>query len=424
MKLSNLTSVGSSEEGAFFGYFNEKQFDGTSALFHYTPYIDKLPENFEDTVKISSIDLKTNQISVIGETPAWNWQQGSKLRYQKTDAGTGICYNSWSQDMGFHSQWHFENDNIHTLPPFYDTSFKHFCYSNFHLHSKIRRGYSYQEAITNDNRFFEFGAHDFLAIGSNSNGEIVSFFEIKDLMKFIDDKNVNHNKVYVEHMTFSPSGSRLGFLLRYRIDDGGIISNFFTYNLASGNISLVVRSGRFSHYCWLDDSSILFYGALNSTASKIRQSKFAQFTPKFFRKTLLKIYHEIIPHNSKISKSLTGDGYHLLRIRDNNFEITSVLDSLKWEDGHPAYCPRNGLIITDTYPDANIKKPACVFGTFWENENLSEPKLLTKLNSIPQFDNSPLRADLHPRISPCGNYLSLDSMCKGFRSVEFYEIRY
>ena len=75
------------------------------------------------------------------------------------------------------------------------------------------------------------------------------------------------------------------------------------------------------------------------------------------------------------------------------------------EDGHPSTFTNNSFYrhLSD---DDNSNK-ATLYNYDIDNEKLIT---LDKLKSIKKLDNSPLRCDLHPRVSSSKKYLSIDSM--------------
>ena len=44
------------------------------------------------------------------------------------------------------------------------------------------------------------------------------------------------------------------------------------------------------------------------------------------------------------------------------------------------------------------------------------------LSSLKELDNSPLRCDLHPRLSHDGEYVSIDTLNRGYRQSYLYKI--
>ena len=76
--------------------------------------------------------------------------------------------------------------------------------------------------------------------------------------------------------------------------------------------------------------------------------------------------------------------------------------------------------ITDNYSDLDNNHQPSLFYYSKNNNNIIE---LAKFESIPELDNSPLRADLHPRFSYDGKYLSIDTFKKGKRKSMCFKVK-
>ena len=74
-------------------------------------------------------------------------------------------------------------------------------------------------------------------------------------------KNSTH---YLEHISISPDDKQFVFLHRYRLDDGGIFTRLMKYNFDDKKISLLVDSGRISHFTWISNTELLFYGSFGN----------------------------------------------------------------------------------------------------------------------------------------------------------------
>ena len=75
--------------------------------------------------------------------------------------------------------------------------------------------------------------------------------------------------------------------------------------------------------------------------------------------------------------------------------------------------------ISDTYPDNDNENTGTLFYyDIQKNKNI----ILKKLKSIPEFDNTNLRCDLHPRFSITGSHFSVDTMDEGYRACNVYKI--
>ena len=73
---------------------------------------------------------------------------------------------------------------------------------------------------------------------------------------------------------------------------------------------------------------------------------------------------------------------------------------------------KSKFLLTDTYPGIEHQCQLLI-------ADISADKIyeLDRLDTLPQYDNSPLRCDLHPKWSFCGNFLCIDTMNDGVRYV-------
>jgi hypothetical protein len=113
---------------------------------------------------------------------------------------------------------------------------------------------------------------------------------------------------------------------------------------------------------------------------------------------------------------VSGDSYILFKDLTN--KKRRIANGVLNKDGHPSFCPTDrSRFITDTYPS---KEVACDLIEFDMKDD--SVKHLAKLKSIEEYDESPLRCDLHPKWSFCGKYVSVDTMNDGVRGIYLYEV--
>ena len=92
LKLERITPL---NKHHFFGYYDKSTWDSSGRYFLglETDFIDHLPSK-TDKAKIILIDLKKNETKIIGETNAWNWQQGCMLQWLPPKYKKKIIYNT------------------------------------------------------------------------------------------------------------------------------------------------------------------------------------------------------------------------------------------------------------------------------------------------------------------------------------------
>ena len=131
-----------------------------------------------------------------------------------------------------------------------------------------------------------------------------------------------------------------------------------------------------SHYSWYDNENFIFYGVVKNKAQ-----------------------------------------YYILNISSGicSFFAPNILD--KYGDGHPSFSPDRKWLITDSYPDTTRKRHLLLY-------NIEDKKLI-EIGAFydPFHFRNEKRCDLHPRWSPDGNLISIDSAYTGKRNTYIIDIR-
>ena len=108
---------------------------------------------------------------------------------------------------------------------------------------------------------------------------------------------------------------------------------------------------------------------------------------------------------------------------DQSEIVERVASDISYEDGHPSSVGDSGnIFVSDTYP--NSFNGGSVASLIIFNLEKEESRLLARLGSIPSYDDTPLRCDLHPKISFDGNYVCVDTMDNGVRGIYVYSLSY
>jgi hypothetical protein len=171
---------------------------------------------------------------------------------------------------------------------------------------------------------------------------------------------------YVNHALYDPTGERAVFMHRWKGAEGRT-SRLYLVDRDGGNRRLLMDDRIVSHYCWLDADRLFVWG---------RSEEY-------------------------------GSGYHVLYTQTGDLEYVDALDG--YGDGHPSLSPDGRWIVTDTYPDRTRKRSLVLY-------NLeSEETVTIGTFFAPLAFEGELRCDLHPRFSPDGTSVSIDSAHDGRR---------
>ena len=407
-------------ENFFFGYFGKSQLNKSNdkLLCLKTNFINRIPTK-QDSAEIGFFNLKTSEkkFNFLARTKTFNWQQGCMLQWLGPRFEDEIIYNDIIENKFCSIILNIKTKKKIKLPlPIYDINFN----SKFAIcvdqerHFFCRRGYSYA-GIDNIVKNKKIVKGDGIWLLDVKTKKITQIINIKDLINFKPLSNMKDSTHYVEHLSFRPDAQRFCFLHRWKMKEGGIYSRFYTVNLDGSELNLLLDSGRMSHFCWRNNSEILAYGGVPNSVNKLRKKK---NLVKFIFKPLLPLFHFLFNDNSFISKLATGDSYILLN--DKSKKIHKVASELRFEDGHPSFFPQNkNIFVTDLYPKQSNNHKAKLMTFDLKDNKLT---IIDVIKSNKKFDESPIRCDLHPKISFDGNYVSIDTLHKNYRGVNLYKI--
>lgn len=402
-------------ENYFFGYYDTPQIssDDTKLLALKVDFIDRYPDK-NDVAIVGYFDMNSPQpiFHEIGITRAFNWQQGCMLQFLGPDFANLIIWNDFEDGRYISKIYNFDNDNVRKIPAIYDVA-PNGAYAlsvNFKRHFWYRRGYSYGNVVDKSLHSKVSPAENIYRIDLVS-GKSTTLIKLDDLLKISSLKSMEGATHYLEHVSISPNSKSFVFLHRWR-HDNGIHSRLFHWH--ENKLSILSDTGRVGHYSWLDDDSLILYGGAPTVMNSFRKSN-NNLIRKVF-KLLLPLYKRVIKDTSTVSKSLTGDSYLVLNTK--KVSVTRVLTHLNHQDGHPSKIDSD-WIVTDTYARSKISHLPKLITANWRT---GKTILIDELKSIDQFDETPFRCDLHPRVSPSKKFISIDTMDQFCRSVYVYKI--
>jgi hypothetical protein len=169
-------------------------------------------------------------------------------------------------------------------------------------------------------------------------------------------------KHYFNHLLFNPDGSRFIFLHRWRTrGKGGFGTRMLTARPDGTDIRVVDDYGRTSHFIWRDTRHILAWAW----------------------------------HPSH------GNAFYLYE--DGTRKVEVVGKGIMTQNGHCSYLPSNKWILNDTYPDRQRKQHVYLY-----NVATGRKVPLGSFYLPPQYKGE-WRCDTHPRFSPDGRSVVIDS---------------
>lgn len=350
----------------WFGYYDKLQFNPTCQ------YVLGMEVDFEhrspkpdDVIKIGTVDLKDGDRWIeLGESRAWCWQQGCMLQW-RPGWESEIIWNDREGDKFVCHILNIHTGKKRTLPrPFYTISSdgRTTVAPDFGRIQDMRPGYGYaglpdlhaDEPAPKDSGIFrldlETGKHDL----------IISLADVVKLGKTPGDpKDAKH---WFNHLLFNPDGSRFVFLHRWRgRDQRGFSTRMLTAGPDGTDIRVVDDYGQTSHFIWRDTRHILAWA-----------------------------WHP--SHES---------AFYLYE--DETDKVQAVGKDIMTQNGHCSYLPGNKWILNDTYPDKERKQHVYLY-----NVATGKKVPLGQFYSPPEYTGE-WRCDTHPRFSPDGRSVVIDS---------------
>lgn len=249
---------------------------------------------------------------------------------------------------------------------------------------------------------------------------------------------VSHH--YLTHLCVNPSSTRIAFLHRYFMTDGGMMTRLMTIGVDGSGLRCLGQ-GFLSHFDWKDDNHLYIFGRANSAVDSLRDNP-------FFSNPIVAPVLKLAKKTAKVllrreGKSISPAMSFLMIEDTQNPIIVPFAKGIITTDGHPMTCPSNAdWCVCDTYPDDEGCRDLMVYrfsddlrvniGRFRKIDELPDlslsdtyfnavdPRILRSISSDSlAFTRSGLHCDLHPRWNCKGDKVFFDSIHEGTRQVYF-----
>jgi hypothetical protein len=354
----------------WFAYYDKLQFDPTCryALGMEADFEHRSPEP-DDVIKVGMIDLQDNdKWTELGETRAWCWQQGCMLQWIPGSKSKVM----WNDRQGDRFVSHildvFTGEKKTLLHPFYTLSSSEpiAVAPDFRRVNHMRPGYGYTGLSDphKDELAPQYSGIFRLNLETGEHGMIISIADVAKVPYPHGD--LSKAKHYFNHLLFSPDGSRFIFLHRWRGEgQRGFGTRMLTAKPDGSDIHVVDDYGHTSHFIWRDPEHILAWAS----------------------------------HPSH------GAAFYLYK--DGTRDVEVVGKDVMTQNGHCTYLPGNEWILNDTYPSKERKQEVYLYNVP-ENRKVSLGSFYTALEY-----NGEWRCDTHPRFSPDGRSVTIDSPHEG-----------
>jgi hypothetical protein len=351
----------------FFGYYDKHQFDasGRYLLSMRTNLPTGRHPKPDDAAEIGVLDLEDgNKWRKLGETRAWNWQQGAMLQW-RPGHDDEILFNDRDEEPTPHFVTRIVNVKTGET--------RTVGRASYHVHPEgkvalgldfdrlryTRRGYGYPGVTT------EYQPEGTLPsavyevnLDSGEVRELLTMEQVVGLKSKIQAREGARH--WLNCLSYSPSGERFLFYHRFKnvTAKGHVGRRIHTRVLSAradgSELRVVDDFGKASHFAWKDDDHILIYSGHTLAYSLFHAEK----------------------------------GY--------------LHDVMSYADGHQTYLDGGRFLLTDSYPDGHGQQKVLLYDL--ERRDLILVGLLDKPTR-----RGTLRTDLHPRVDRAHRRVVVDS---------------
>lgn len=360
----------------WFGYYDKLQFspDGRFVLGMEVDFENRSPVP-EDEIRLGLIDLQAdNAWREIARTTAWCWQQGCMLQWLP-GSSSEVLWNERDGSGGLQCRILNVHSGasrvvprpIYTISP--DGTWA--ITADFYRTGWLRPGYGY--AGTDPNADVLAPADSGIWKVDLQTGESGMLFSIADVAAIPNPHFETSDALhYFNHLLINTDGSRFIFLHRWKTpgEDGPIKTRAMTASADGSDLRVLNDSGYFSHFIWRDPESILAFA----------KTKPDDPTPYF-------LLHDDTGQTppQPVGPGVMGPG-----------------------DGHCVYLPDRDWVLNDTYPRNDDRKR----GLYLYHIPTDRRVDLGWFDSPIEYEDE-WRVDLHPRFSPDGRWVTIDSVHEG-----------
>ena len=363
----------------WFSYYDKLQFDPTCryALGMEVDFEHRSPKP-DDVINVGMVDLQDDDRWMeLGQSRAWCWQQGCMLQWRPGSKNEII----WNDRRNNRFVCHILNVHTgkrRTLPyPIYTISpdGRTAVAPDFRRIQDMRPGYGYaglpdphaEDPAPEDSGIFrvnlESGKQDLII----TIADIAAFGQLPG-----NPKDAKH---YFNHLLFNTDGSRFIFLHRWRAKgQPGFGTRMLTARPDGTNIRVVDPYGKTSHFIWRDTVHILAWAWHPSHGNAF--------------------YLYPCCCRGRLVPAEAGNGTERVEV---------VGKGVMTKNGHCTYLPGNKWILNDTYPDKEQKQNVYLY-----NVATGKKVPLGHFYLPPEYKGE-WRCDTHPRFSPDGRSVVIDS---------------
>ena len=367
--LPALRAITRGPKHHWFGYYDKLELDpgGRYVLGMEVGFTGRSPRP-DDAISVGMVDLdEADRWIALGESRAWCWQQGCMLQW-RPGSSREVLWNDREGDHFVCRVLDVETRDRRTLPfPVYAVSpdGTWAVAPDFRRVNHVRPGYGYA-GLPDPHRDVLAPPDSGIRRLDLETGEQDLILSIADVVRIpwphSDFSGALH---YFNHLLVNPDGTRFIFLHRWRVGEAGWKTRLMTAAPDGSDVRVVDDYGEASHFIWRDPAHILAWARRPS------------------------------------------NGWAFYLYEDGTEDVAVVGEGVMTQNGHCTYLPGNDWILNDTYPDENREQHLYLYHV------ATGKKVALGSFHAPDEYRGEWRCDLHPRSSPDGRRVVIDSIHEG-----------
>jgi hypothetical protein len=398
----------------FFGYYDKCPWNKTEEklLAGCTSVSGRQPD-VEDVLTVGYMDLKGDgAFHPVGETTAWNFQQGAMLQWIGDGADEKVLFNTSSDGRAFGRVVHQDGSHARNLEwPVYSASQNGETVASvdFGRLAWLREGYGYAGVQTRHSRIPapEADGLRVLDLKTGKNKLIVSYAELA-LAVLPRGDGAPH---WIDHIEFNFHGDYLVFLHRWLAADGDMLTRVMSVNVDGTELRCLLDCGSAGHGLWLGEYDYGIWGRRSNLTGAIRSKSSSFWLPLHLG---IRLARKLVPRTFK--SRIHGDSLFVFDVRDGSSAMRLNQVPHEFRGGHPVRHPTMenyiicDAILSSSQGDRFLYLASLETALYWP---------LLALGRDPAVE-SPSRCDFHPRWDRSGRRICVD--CSYGQDRGMYEI--
>lgn len=365
-------SHGAVDAHVFFGYHDITPFHPDERrLLAHRAFLGASP--LREPAEVGYFDQATGHFTTLGNSDLWCWQMGARARWLQGDR---VAWNTLFDERTYGCVI-ADSEDGHIVKRLrnalydVDPSGRLGLSLDFSRLQRLRPGYGYAR-LPEETALDSCPASNGIDLVSIETGRSERLISLSEIAAIDPQPSMEEAAHYLNHLSFAPTGERFCVFHVWQGSNGRRRLRHLVFDLSGRLVSHIPGQEHISHFDWLENGrGLLVFARLPGDAA---------------------------PRYQFIDAATS--------------ERTRIGGSVPTVDGHPMLRPGRGLtFVSDTYPDRNSYRRLYLCDV-----DTGATRSLAMFHS-PVALQGETRCDLHPRWSPDGRFIAVDSAHNDRREI-------